>query len=323
MRYNQNSGFGQSLMSSLPLALTGKIFVVGDSGTVNRDMLVELFGYDPDGELHYYATIDAAVSACTASAGDIVLVAPGHTETISSATALVMDIAGVSVIGIGQGTLRPTLTLDTATAASIPVSVNDVKFENMIFSANFADIVAPFTLTTAKNFQLVNCAFQATATNMNFLSIVDTNTTNNAADGLVIEGCSWIEPDLATLSFLDLDADMDGFVFKGNYVNLGVNTSDLPAIAVVATGKDLTNAQIGGVNKADGNVIIRLNDANPLLITADSGAANTGYVANNYVRHLDTASELLVTTTTNFGFFENYATAAVDASGYILPAVDS
>lgn len=170
----------------------------------------------------------------------------------------------------------------------------------MIFTANFADVVAVFTLTTAKNFQLDSCVFKATATNMNFLSIVDTNTTNNAADGLTVTNCKRIEPDAATLSFLDLDADMDQFVFQGNYLNLGVNTSDLPAIAIVATGKDLTNAMIGGMSREQGNVVIRLNDANPLLITADTTTANTGVVANNFVRHLDTAGELLVTAGTNF-----------------------
>lgn len=193
----------------------------------------------------------------------------------------------------------------------------------MVFTAGFADIVAAFTLTTAKNFHLDNCSINAGATNFNFLSVVDTSTTDNAADGLKVTNCDWIEPDLATLSFLDVDADLDSLVFQGNYLNLGVNTSDLPAIAIVATGKDLTNAMIGGLEKSQGNVIIRLNDANPLLITADTTTANTGFVANNYVRHLDVAAELLVTAGTNFGFFENKATAAVDASGYLLPAADS
>jgi len=319
MNYNLNSGYGAALAQALhgSVPVSGKLYIVGDSGTANLDMIKEMFVPDPDGEVRFFSTIDAAVSAGSASAGDVILVAPGHTETISDATSLLLDVAGVTIIGLGHGSLRPTITLDTATTATVPVSAADVTIKNVIFTANFADIVAVFTLTTAPNFRLEGCSFKATATNMNFLSIVDTSTTDNAADGLQIVDCDWVEPDAATLSFLDVDADLDELLFEGNYLNLGVNTSDLPAIAIVATGKDLTNVRVLD------NMISRLNDANPLLITADTTTANTGIVARNFVRHLDTGTELLVTAGTNFGFFENKATAAVDASGYTLPAADS
>lgn len=325
MNFNINSGYGAALAHALHgnVPLSGKLFVVGDSGTAHLDMIKEAFVPDSDGVVRFFSTIDAAINNCTANAGDVILVAPGHAETLSDATSLNADIAGVRIIGLGFGTDRPTITFDTATTATIPVSAANISFENFIFTANFADIVAPFTLTTAKNFKLKNCAIKATASAMNFLYVVDTNTTDNAADGLEVVSCTWIEPDTATVSFLKADADLDQFVFQSNYLNLGVNTSDLPAVATVATGKDLTNAMIGGMSKEQGNIIIRLNDANPLLITADTTTANTGFVANNFVRHLDVAAELLVTAGTNFGFFENKATAAVDASGYLLPAADS
>jgi len=320
--YNLNAGYGQ-VTQSVPFKGGGQVIVVAKSAQAGRQILQDSFQIDPDGKNRYAATIDAAVGYATANRGDVIYVAPGHTETISSATALALDVAGVSIVGLGTGSLRPTITLDTAATSTIAVSADNVTVENIIFSANYADIASLFTLTTAKYFTLKNCSFKATATNMNFLRIVDTNTTNNAADGLTVDGCDWVEPDTATTAFAAVDADLDGFVFKANYLNLGVNTSDLPAIAVVATGKDLTNAKIGGVNPKDGNVIIRLNDANPLLITADTTTANTGFVANNYVRHLDTAGELLVTAGTNFGYFDNKATAAVNTSGYLLPAADS
>jgi len=304
-------------MGQLEFAGSGKHFIVGDSETANRDMLTQIFGYDPDGDLRIFETIDLAVGECTANAGDIIYVMPGHAESISAATTLVLDVAGIKLVGLGEGVDRPTLTFTTATSATIPVSANNVSMENFILTASFADIVAPVTLSTAKNFKLKNCEINASAADVNFLSVIDTSTTDNAADGLTVEGNSWVEPDTATLSFLDVDADLDKLKFKGNYLNLGVNTSDLPAIAIVATGKDLTNVVV------EDNDVIRLNDANPLLITADTTTANTGIVRNNYVRHLDTAGELLVTAGTNFGFFDNKATAAVDASGFLLPAADS
>lgn len=316
MNYNRNSSWGQAILAGLPFRGSGKVFMVGDSGTANIDMLKQVFGVDPDGDLRFFATIDEAVGECTANAGDLIVVAPGHAETISGATSLVLDVAGISIVGLGEGTDRPTLTFSAA-ASSLPVSVANVTLKNLLFVASFADIVAAITLTTAKNFKLLDCEFKASAADVNFLALIETNTTNNAADGLHVEGCSWVEPDTATTSMINIDADLDKLVVKGCYLNLGVNTNDLPAIAEVATGKDITNCRVLD------NEVIRLNDANPLLITVDTTTANTGIVAGNKVRHLDTATELLVTAATNIGFFENYATAAVDKSGYILPAVDS
>ncbi len=323
---NFNAGYGRAtfdvshiIANLLP---TARLFIVGDSSTARRYVLDEMFK-PVEGQVRIYATINEAVDQCTAVTGDTILVMPGHTENISSATALALDIADINIIGLGVGTSRPTLTLDTGATSTIAVSAANITIKNIVFSANYADIASVFTLTTAKNFRLVNCDFVATATNMNFLTIVTVGATANAADGLTVEGCLWIEPDTATSTMLTIAGDLDRLKVSGCYLNLGVNTSDLPAIAIVATGKDLTNAMIGGMTKEEGNVVIRLNDANPLLITVDTTTANTGFVANNFVKHADTAGELLVTAATKFGFFENKATAVDDYSGFILPAVDS
>lgn len=326
MTYNANSSYGRANLDALYSAMQksplGRVFVVGKAGIARRDILEQI--YKPaEGQMRVLEDIKTAVALCTAGAGDVIAVLPGHTETLSSATALALNVADVSIVGLGEGTSMPKITMDTGTTTTIPVSVANVTIENVIFSANFADIVSAFTLTTAKNFKLVGCKFEATATNMNFVSIVTTSTTNNAADGLTIEGCSWIEPDLATKYLVSGLADIDQIKISGNYVNLGVNTSDLPALVNMATGKDLSNAVIGGKTPSEGNVVIRLNDANPLLVVTDTTTANTGFVANNFVKHADTAGELLVTAATKFGFFENKATAVDDFSGFILPAVDS
>ena len=322
--YNMNSGYGKDFIVNALKNATGKVFFVSavTTGAI-VDMVRDILIPDPDGVLRFYTSIDSAVNNCVANRGDKIVVLPGHTETLSSATALNLDIAGVEIVGIGRGTLVPTITLDTATSATIPVSAVNISIKNVVFSANFADIVSLFTLTTAKNFTLEDCYFKATATNMNFLSIVDTNTTNNAADGLTIKNCKWIEPDTATLYMVKGDADIDQLTIQGCYLNLGVNASNLPALVNMATGKDLTNAVIGGASKELGNMVVRLNTANPLLVVTDTTTANNGVVANNFVRHADTVGELLVTAGTKFGYFDNRATAVDDASGFLLPAADS
>ena len=252
------------------------------------------------------------------SAGDTVVACIGHTETISSATALACEVASVRFIALGSGDERATLTFDTATTAAIPVSAANVVWQNFIITANFADIVAPFTTTTAKNLQLLGCRFKATATNMNFLNIVDTSTTDNAADGLTIQGCRWIEPDTATLQMVKADGTIDRLTILDNKVQLGVK-NNTPALLAVATGKIATNLDMGD------NRVFRLNTdtATGAILATTDGTTNSGLIYGNFVQHADTAAELLITANAGWGTFNNYASGVVGASGFLLPAADS
>ena len=266
----------------------------------------------------FTTTIDAAIGKCRANRDDMVVVLEGHTETISNATSLVADIAGVTIIGLGKGNGRPTITLDTATTTTIPVSAANVTFKNIIFTANFADIVSVFTLTTAKYFRLENCYIKATATNMNFLSVVTTSTTDGNADGLQLINNKWIEPDLATLYMVNQANTLDDVVIYGNYANLGVNNNKA-SLLNVANGKIVTSLNMSK------NIVYRLNTdtATGAILFHTNGSTNTGTVSENFAQHADTAAELLVTASSGLGTFSNYASGVAGASGYLLPGADS
>lgn len=268
--------------------------------------------------LQPFATLDYAVGRCTAGRGDIIMVMPSHTETISSATALALDVAGIAIVGLGSGTNRPTFTLDTATTTTVGVTAANISIVNCIFTANFADIVAVFTLGAAVNFALQDCLIKATATNMNFLNVVDTNATSNNADGLYIEGNTWIEPDTATLGFIKMDGTNDRVTFANNYINVGLK-NNTATIMAIATTKVVTSLDCRG------NEVYRLNTdtaTGGLFITTDV-STNTGMIANNFAQHADVAAEILVTASSGFGFFQNFASGVAGASGYLLPAADS
>jgi len=59
--------------------------------------------------LEPFATIDYAIGKCTASNGDIIYVMPGHAETVNATATLTCDVAGISIVGLGNGTNRPSL----------------------------------------------------------------------------------------------------------------------------------------------------------------------------------------------------------------------
>lgn len=295
----------------------GKVYWVSNASTLQRGQR----GGSNSNKGTYdspFSTLAYAVTQCIANRGDVIFIKPGHAETISSATALTLSIAGVAIIGLGLGASRPTFTLDTATTATINVTAANIAIKNCIFSANFADIVSFFTLTTARNFTLECNLFKATATDMNSLYVVDTNATTADCDGLSIIGNKWIEPDTATLSMIKMDGTNDSITVTGNYLSLGVNNNKA-AIAAIATGKIITNADIGS------NRVFRLNTdsaTGAILVTTD-GSTNTGMIYSNFVQHADTAAEVLVTASAGFGVFENFASGVAGASGYLLPAADS
>lgn len=266
-----------------------------------------------------FATLDYAIGRCTANRGDIIVIKPGHAETISSATALALDVAGVAIVGLGVGSNRPTFTLDTATTATIGVSAANISMTNVVISANFADIVSAFTLTTAKWFTLDRVSIVATATNMNFLHVIDTNATTDDAKGLTVVNCEWFEPDAATLAFALVDGSNAQWNISNNVVVNGASTADVAAMFTIAAGKTLTqltcmrnNVQITGNAGTVAGLWLTTNQT-----------TNTGIVAYNNLKHLDATTEIWQTSDAGFGLFENRATAVTTAQGYLLPAIDS
>lgn len=80
---------------------------------------------------------------------DVLMVKAGHMETISTTTAFRVAQKGVQIIGLGVGTSRPTLTLDTATTSTLNILSSDITLQNFLIVGNFASIAAALTLATA------------------------------------------------------------------------------------------------------------------------------------------------------------------------------
>lgn len=95
-----------------------------------------------------FATIDYAIGRCTAGRGDIICVMPNHTETISAAGSIAIDVAGVCVFGLGYGSSRPTLNC-TATASTITMSANNCKLINVLITGGIDAVVSPIVVSGA------------------------------------------------------------------------------------------------------------------------------------------------------------------------------
>lgn len=166
----------------VPLATAhpGSVFYVGNS-TVTRPNGV--IGVDDPAYGSYdrpFATLDYAIGRCTASRGDIIYVLPGHSESVTS-TSLTMDVAGIAVIGLGHGNLRPLFNFGV-TSSTITWSAANCYLGNVRLKATVDSVVAGITLSGANN--VMDIETEDTSSAVEFISAVVTSAT---ADNLWIK----------------------------------------------------------------------------------------------------------------------------------------
>lgn len=314
------NGFANGLsVRGMPITLAhpGKVFFLNNSSVLPEN---GKGGSDSNNGsyLQPFSTLVGAVGKCKASRGDIIMVMPGHAETISSATGCVLATAGVAIVGLGTGDLRPTFTLDTATTAIISVTAANVSFVNCLFVANFADI-AGCIKAGAKNLTIQDCEFRDTSSILNFAKLVTLSaTTSNLCDGLTIENCKWYGLGATAASaVMGVTGTNNRWTVKNNYISHAATTG--AALCPISTGKVLTNFI------CDNNIFNLVGAqalATGILITTD-GTTNSGVICRNYIKSLDDTTEILCTASSGFTFFENYYAGAADKCGYLLPAADA
>lgn len=318
---NYPSGFAQGIaIRGLPITQShpGKVFYVAKSGLPT--LVNQKDGSDGnDGSFNApFATIQKAINSCTASRGDIIFVKPGHTESVAAAGDIALSTAGVAILGLGAGALRPTITYTTANTAAITVTAANCSVSNLLLVANFAAIGAAFTVT-AKDFTCHNCEFRDTTSILNFKRLFNASGADNTADGL------WVSDNVAPLLgatassvMVETAGDLARLAVKNNYYQNLCVTDLGKALNILTTKKCLGLVMTGnifdtaGVSSATGGTIIFTDTS-----------TNTGYLANNYVFNLDATTEILVTASSGLRFFENKSAGAADKSGYLLPAADS
>lgn len=250
-----------------------------------------------------------------ASAGDVIVCLPGHAETISSATGALMNLAGVTIVGLGTGALNPTFTLGTANTTTIAVSAANQSVIGCTFVANFLSIARCFTLT-ATGFTLSGCQFSDASGVLNFLNIIASTGGANTADGLTVVGNKW--KSLGTTSvntFVLLANTTDRLTVLGNQAIMATTVNQ--SIFVVVTTGILTNAEVG-YNRG-----YRNNTTATASLISVGGTTSTGIVYNNYTQTLDTATNVLFATTVGLAAFNNYVTGVKGASGFLIPGADS
>lgn len=144
------------------------------------------YGRSPDAP---FATIDYAIGQCTAASGDVIYVAPGHAETIGGAAGIDADASGITIVGLGRGSLKPTITMATATTATFRINAANVTVRNLRFVNNI-DSLVKFLDVAASYATIEDCDF-ITSSTKEALSFVNLATT---FDYLTVRRCRFEQP---------------------------------------------------------------------------------------------------------------------------------
>lgn len=279
MQSNYPNGFTDGVtIRGLPLTMAypGQVFWVDGSSTTPVRGAVGGQDGGPGTFQRPFATIDYAVGKCVASRGDIIMVKPGHTETVIAAAGLALDVAGIAIIGLGSGSLTPKVTLTTAATADVDVDAADITIHNIHFVSGFADIATAIDVN-AQNCTIKNCRFTENATDENFLVCVEGGLTT-VSSGLVVEDCYVLQPDAANTHFINVPGTPNGDIYRNNTIigdfgtmaiggagictyvtivdniiyNAAATVDACVNLAATATGLVMRNLGAGGAAQANG-----------------------------------------------------------------------
>jgi len=196
-------------------------------------------------------TLDEAVGLCTADNGDIIFVAQGHSESLGTGTDVVdIDVAGVTVIGLGTGKLRPLFDYTDYDTGSFAIGADDVTLCNVQFCANVTDVNEAIEVEAgAEQVTIQNCLFYANSEGTDeFHECIE--QSGAAADRLTVTGCHFAMGAggaRSGIAFIDSDyAAIVGNVMVGDYAIADVNNATTASNHILIADNVLVNATIGG-----------------------------------------------------------------------------
>ena len=228
------------------------------------------------------ATIDAAINRCTASQGDTILVQPGHSETLS--TLITMDIIGVSIIGLGEGTLRPQLTV-AAVIDGISITANNCRVENIGFAASTAGATSQINVAAA------DCTIKGVHFAEGASDILGTITVTAAGEVCTIEDCTVVVSADGPDEWILVEGVVDRLTIRNNHVvaSDGTNAVDLGIIncvAVAVTNLKVYDNDFSGGNAATIAVVGTALVAPMILDNKYSGLCVQGVIDADYTAEL-------------------------------------
>lgn len=252
-----------------------------------------------------FSTIDDAINQCKGD--ETIYIAPGHTELITSADQIDCDVEGVSIIGCGNGTRRPTLRY-TVAAGEFVVGASNVHIENIRFIAEAPDVLKAIDIEAGVDYtEIKNCEFIVLTAGTH--EFANTITLADANIGTMLDGClidnrlgnsvQAIHMDNATTG--DIRTTIQNCRIVGDYSEACITSDTQISVEILIQKCILQNGDSAG------------NNAQPTLELG----ASSGIIADCY--HIDgTATDDASAIATAAVFFNNqWSTTVASGKGII------
>lgn len=282
------SGLSASVINGLqnPNPWTRTLYV--DSGhTRASDLMV---GTD---ELHPLKTLKQAVS--NALAGDLIIIAPGHAETVDVADYIDFDKVDLTIQGLGNGDRRPKFTFKTLTTANMKISAAGVTLENLNFVAGLAAIVQLFDVAAA-DAAFLGCVIQEDSGH-----VIDAIVLATDSHRCLIDGLQARQPTSGGQSCIQFPAANDVVI-----TNCDI-TGDF-ALACIENGTAATQVIIAG------NLLETINSNDKCI---SMHASTSGRCADNRCRIADDATQTWIVAA-DMDWFENYGVNVDGETGVLI-----
>lgn len=228
-----------------------------------------------------FATVAYALTK--AIANDVILVKPGHAETLASAGALLMNVPRVRIQGLGYSDSRPTFTWTTANVVgtSVDITAANCAIHNCIFTvgASTREFTAMFnikvhadTVQVGSGFRFIGNRVVFRTANGGAVQIFLTDGTANSADGLHIESNVFYgSANANTLACVNFGAAYDRAQIIANNIIGSFHAT---------TGVILDGANVGtGLNIDRNQIYNRTSNASAKIVVL--AATTSGFVTNN------------------------------------------
>lgn len=282
----------------------GQVFYV-DSGVDATD------GSSPDKAV---GTIDEAINKCVAGRGDKIIVLAGHSETITAASAIDIDVNGISIIGLGVGTDIPTVEFNHADA-TVLVDADNIYIENIRFNSSITSVtVGVDVIAGATNVIFNNCIWDVDAATTDEFAI--SLRFNVGCDNGAVYNSLFDQGLAAAVAAISITGASNGIkigaengrnTFRGDY-----STAVINGITTLSTNLEIHN-----------NII---QNGYPSNIGTEPGiellTGTTGTICDNYIMcNLATKAASIVADTCFL--FENYYNEDIAGTGGLIGTVSA
>lgn len=262
-------------------------------------------------------TLSSGILRARSGMGDVVLVLPGHTESVTNATMLDNLKAGTKVIGVPLGASTPTFNW-TATSSQWAISVANCFFSGLQLNVDGANGVVKAINVTGAQTTFHDCDFRvASGAALKATIALEVGT---GADQFKLLGTRW--KGTATHNVTDgvkIVAAITDFEIVGNKMEFS---------ATAGNGNiHITAAALNGFVAQ--NDLYNTHTSSTACIALDDVASDGTMSYNNVATTVGTgtapaaAGIVLAGTNTLWRFFGNLSTPTKNTSGITVPVVDS